>query len=610
MAKIALLIGVSEYLPEFPALPSAVKDVEAIKEVLGNSEMGGFDEINVLKNSHRQEIEEAIYELFADRNKDDVLLFYFSGHGVKSREGNLFLATPKTRKGQREIVTPTSVAASYLQAQMNNSFSQRLVVILDCCYSGAFIKGMTSKGDENIDIEAELGGKGRAILMSSNSIQSSFESEDSELSIYTKYLVEGIKTGAADTDNNGKISADELHQYVSAKVQEESSEMTPQLAPVKEGYRIYLARSPQDDPKLKYRREVQEILSKNNGSISSLNHIFLEELCRSLGLSNQEVEAIITEEMQPYSLFQNKLKRYEDALIIAVKESYPLTKNNRKTLQKFKSLLGLKDEDVELIEKRIISQSSELQSDTFVTSGVIKTKRQNDENKRTIHQSSKSKNNTLSNSKTKKLPPAVKENLRKAPTNSFKLRASFVAGIIGVGVVVIAIFKGVSYLLISEPYIDNTPNITTQKPINPDYSTLENLLKEKKWKEADQETYRVMRKVSNTEKETYVKITDFPCEELREINQLWVKHSNGMYGFSVQADIYRSLGGKINEYKPELLNKLAEKVGWQNVSVSDGNHCSYLSFKSAPKKGHLPAVGGECRWMSNEWIQSPQRCGL
>ncbi|NEP81016.1 MAG: caspase family protein, partial [Okeania sp. SIO3B3] len=109
MAKIALLIGVSEYLPEFKKLPSTLKDVEAMKEVLGNSEMGGFDEIKVLKNSNRQQIEEAIYELFADRNKDDVLLFYFSGHGVLNREGNLLLATPQTRKGQRGIVTPTAV---------------------------------------------------------------------------------------------------------------------------------------------------------------------------------------------------------------------------------------------------------------------------------------------------------------------------------------------------------------------------------------------------------------------------------------------------------------------------------------------------------------------
>ncbi|MGB3513022.1 MAG: caspase family protein [Microcoleaceae cyanobacterium] len=325
MAKIALLIGVSEYLPEFPALPSAVKDVEAMKEVLGNSEMGGFDDIKVLKNSNRQEIEEAIYELFANRNKDDVLLFYFSGHGVKSREGNLFLATPQTRKDQRGIVTPTAVGASFLQTEMNNSFSQRLVVILDCCYSGAFTKGMTAKGDENIDIQAELGGKGRAILMSSSSTQSSFQSEGSELSIYTKYIVEGIKTGAADTDNNGKISADELHQYVSEKVHKESPAMTPQFAPVKEGYRIYLASSPQDEPKLQYRRKVQEILQKNNGNIDFLNRFLLDELRQGIELSHEEAEVIETEEMEPYILFRKKLKRYEEIFIQAVEKSYPFT---------------------------------------------------------------------------------------------------------------------------------------------------------------------------------------------------------------------------------------------------------------------------------------------
>ncbi|WP_293084502.1 hypothetical protein [Okeania sp. SIO3B5] len=42
---------------------------------------------------------------------------------------------------------------------------------------------------KKLDIQAELGGKGRAILMSSSAVQSSFESEVLELSIYTKYLV-------------------------------------------------------------------------------------------------------------------------------------------------------------------------------------------------------------------------------------------------------------------------------------------------------------------------------------------------------------------------------------------------------------------------------------
>lgn len=51
MAKVALLIGVSEYEPGLNPLPSAVKDVEAVCEVLLHPEMGGFaaSDITLLK---------------------------------------------------------------------------------------------------------------------------------------------------------------------------------------------------------------------------------------------------------------------------------------------------------------------------------------------------------------------------------------------------------------------------------------------------------------------------------------------------------------------------------------------------------------------------------
>ncbi len=82
MTKVALLIGVSEYEPGLNPLPGAVKDVEAMQRVLAHPEMGGFAEenITVLKNPQRQAIEDAIYKLFDNRQKDDLLLFYFSGH--------------------------------------------------------------------------------------------------------------------------------------------------------------------------------------------------------------------------------------------------------------------------------------------------------------------------------------------------------------------------------------------------------------------------------------------------------------------------------------------------------------------------------------------------
>jgi uncharacterized caspase-like protein len=102
MAKIALLIGISEYERLTP-LPSAAKDVDALKHVLQNPEIGGFapSEITTLLNPQKHEIEAAIYSLFANRRKDDLVLFYFSGHGITSERGEFYLSTRSTRKNDQ-----------------------------------------------------------------------------------------------------------------------------------------------------------------------------------------------------------------------------------------------------------------------------------------------------------------------------------------------------------------------------------------------------------------------------------------------------------------------------------------------------------------------------
>jgi uncharacterized caspase-like protein len=75
MAKIALLVGVSEYEPGLNPLPAAVKDLDAMQEVLLHPEIGGFaaSDISLLKNPNRQAMEESIEMLFANRHKDDLL---------------------------------------------------------------------------------------------------------------------------------------------------------------------------------------------------------------------------------------------------------------------------------------------------------------------------------------------------------------------------------------------------------------------------------------------------------------------------------------------------------------------------------------------------------
>ncbi len=122
-----------------------------------------------------------------------------------------------------------------------------------------------------------------------------------------------------------------------------------------------------------------------------------------------------------------------------------------------------------------------------------------------------------------------------------------------------------------------------------DYRPLRDYLKVGKWKEADQETARVMLKAANREKEgwlDYDSIDIFPCTDLRTIDRLWVKYSNGRFGFSVQKRFWLQAGGKIDR---ETERRLGDLVGWR----VDGNWLGYdeLTFSlKAPKPGHLPVV--------------------
>ena len=356
MSKIALLIGVSEYQPGLNTLPSAVRDVEAMRRVLVNPEMSGFTDSNVtvLKNPQPQGIRNAIYHLFANRQRDDLLLFYFSGHGIKDDRGNLYFSTCDTRKNNGKLVTPSAIAARTLHDSINDSRSQRQIIILDCCFSGAIATGMSVKDDGSVNVEEQLGGKGRAILTSSTSTQYSFEQQDSDLSIYTRYLVEGVNTGVADKDKDGWISIDELHEYAKSKVQEASPAMTPEFYPVKEGHKILLAKSPKDDPKLVYRQEVERRVQESQGNFSIFALRILEGKRQELNISLEEANAIKEEVLKPYKEYERKLYEYEQALIEAAKKHYPFSETLQGEIKEYQQYLGLRDKDIIALEKRVL----------------------------------------------------------------------------------------------------------------------------------------------------------------------------------------------------------------------------------------------------------------
>ena len=120
------------------------------------------------------------------------------------------------------------------------------------------------------------------------------------------------------------------------------------------------------------------------------------------------------------------------------------------------------------------------------------------------------------------------------------------------------------------------------------YTKLETLLKAQNFKEADQETGRLVLALANRQREGWLRLEDaekFPCKELRTIDNLWLKYSQGKFGISVQQEIYKNLGGT-KEWDDKVWKSFADRVGWRQSE----SWLSYNKFDfslSAPT-GHLP----------------------
>ena len=134
------------------------------------------------------------------------------------------------------------------------------------------------------------------------------------------------------------------------------------------------------------------------------------------------------------------------------------------------------------------------------------------------------------------------------------------------------------------------PDIELKSAKGVNYRQLEQLLKSGKWKEAGEETANKMFEVAGRTMEEFLGLGDilkFPCEDLRTIDQLWVKYSNGRFGFSVQKRIYQSLGGTRN-YDEKVWEAFADRVGWR--VNGDWLYYNDLKFNLKANYGHLPRV--------------------
>jgi hypothetical protein len=207
----ALLIGNSVFDDgSLNRLNAPTKDVSRVHHALIDEATGLFEDENVRLVTDRAsaDILTEVYQLFESATKDDLVLLYYSGHGVLDRYDNLYLAGRDTRSDRLLV---TGVGNTRVNEIIEQSAVGRTVIVLDCCASGMFKGGRVGR---------QLAGTGRYVLSSTRKRELANDAATGTgTSLFTEHLVAGLTGKAPDPDGDGFVNLSEIYEYVKTRLE-------------------------------------------------------------------------------------------------------------------------------------------------------------------------------------------------------------------------------------------------------------------------------------------------------------------------------------------------------------------------------------------------------
>jgi len=240
--RYAVLIGSSSFdkEPKLTPLKCPENDVDGMREILAAAELGAFEEPFVFKNAESHVVTRRIGKVLAEASSHDHVLIYYSGHGETDLPGHLYLATANTEINN---LIATSIPVDQLQVMISQSSCRKIMLILDCCYGGAAGKSFTIRGSIDENLKELARGSGVYILTASTASQTAQEREGDDYGLLTKHIISGIRQGAADANDDGLVSMDDLYQYVYTKVKSEGYQEPMRWALNVKGEDLIIARA-------------------------------------------------------------------------------------------------------------------------------------------------------------------------------------------------------------------------------------------------------------------------------------------------------------------------------------------------------------------------------
>ncbi|MCK6692526.1 MAG: caspase family protein [Thermoanaerobaculia bacterium] len=222
----AVVVGVSRYTA-MPSLKFTDDDALRFYSFLRSPEGGGLpdEQISVLidEAATREQVLRTMRQFFLKADANDVVLFYFSGHGLEG----CFL--PSDFDGYNNKLRHDEIKNILMQSKAKHK-----LCIADACHSGTLNYGLAAKGPAPVSVQKyyqafEDSYGGVALLMSSKAEELSLEDHGLRQGVFTYYLLRGLN-GAANANSDQIVTIRELFNYVYVKVREYTTNVqTPVL---------------------------------------------------------------------------------------------------------------------------------------------------------------------------------------------------------------------------------------------------------------------------------------------------------------------------------------------------------------------------------------------
>ncbi|MEV8114304.1 caspase family protein [Streptomyces xiamenensis] len=218
----AVLVGVHhyQYADQFPHLPAVANNITALRDTLTDPRVLGIPAGNVhevAQPERASDIIDAVADAVAAAT--DTLLFYYSGHGLPDPSSSeLYLALPWTRKQRRDTACRYEDIAAALRRA---SGVRRVLVVLDCCFSGRALSGMGPEDGLADRADSPLGpnmpgGRAYCVLTAAASTEFALAPAGAVHTTFTDSLLSCLNSGIPD--GPALLDVGTIHDYVRADV--------------------------------------------------------------------------------------------------------------------------------------------------------------------------------------------------------------------------------------------------------------------------------------------------------------------------------------------------------------------------------------------------------